>query len=115
MEPDEPETDIVTTGFRIAAWVLGLLLVVLGIWALGGAIYVAWGLFDRPQRIAAFAAYFLETTQITATMGDGGEGAAHLLSWFFVILLLLVLGKLGDWAISTGARLLNLADRSRRE
>jgi hypothetical protein len=115
MEPDEPELDIATRSFRIAAWALALLLIALGIWALGGAIYVAWGLFDRPQSIGRFAAYFLETTQIATHMPDGSEGAAHLLSWFFVILLLLLLGKLGDWAISTGARLLPLAGWSRRE
>jgi len=114
MEPDEPELDVATRIFRFAAWTLGLLLIGLGVWALGGAIYVAWGLFDKPQSIGSFAAYFLETTRIASHMPDGSEGAAHLLSWFFVVLLLLLLGKLGDWAISTGARLLPLAGRSRR-
>ena len=115
MEPDEPETDIVTRSFHVATWVLGLLLVALGIWALGGAIYVAWGLFDKPHSVGNLAAYFLETTRIATDIPSGGEGAAHLLAWFFVILLLLLLGKLGDWAISTGARLLPLGDRSSRD
>jgi ABC-type Na+ efflux pump permease subunit len=86
--------------------VLGLILVLFGLWALGGAIYIAWGLFEEPNGIAYFAQYFFETTKITAHLPNAGEGTAHLIAWFVVILLLLVLGKLGDWAISAGARLL---------
>ena len=87
---------------------LGLILIAFGIWALGGAIYFAWGLFQSPDDISYFADYFFETTKISAHLKNGAEGTAHLISWFVVTLLLLVLGKLGDWAIGAGVRLLKV-------
>lgn len=86
--------------------VLGLVLVGFGLWALAGAIFAAWELYSNPDSIAYFATYFLETTKIKAYLATGGEGLAHYLSWIAVILLLLVLGKLGAWAITAGASLL---------
>ena len=91
----------------------GLILVGFGVWALGGAIYVAWGLFHRPDGIAQFANYFRETTQVAAQLQIGGEGLVHYLAWLAVILLLLVLGKLGTWAVTVGAQLLAALGRGR--
>jgi len=91
----------------------GLILVGFGVWALGGAIYVAWGLFHGPDGIAQFANYFRETTQVAAQVQIGGEGLVHYLAWLAVILLLLVLGKLGAWAVTVGAQLLAALGRGR--
>ena len=88
------------------ATVLGLVLIGFGIWALAGAIYTAWGLVQEPDSISYFARYFLESTHVDAMLASGGEGLAHFLSWLAVILLLLVLGKLGAWAVAAGARLI---------
>jgi hypothetical protein len=108
MEPENaPPANPVQQTAGIISLILGLTLLGFGLWALGGAIYVAWGLFQEPESITRFASYFLETTRISANMPDGAEGAAHMAAWLFVVTLLLVLGKLGDWAISVGARLLN--------
>jgi len=91
--------------------VLGLVLVGFGLWALAGAIFAAWELYRDPDSIAYFARYFLETTKIAAYLQNGGEGLAHYLSWLAVILLLLVLGKLGLWAITAGAKLMPYSRR----
>ena len=91
--------------------VLGLILVGFGLWALAGAIFAAWELFRDPDSIAYFAAYFLETTKLASYLESGGEGLAHYLSWLAVVLLLLVLGKLGAWAIAAGAKLLPFSRR----
>ena len=91
--------------------VLGLILVGFGLWALAGAILAAWELYRNPDSIAYFARYFLDTTKISDYLQSGGEGLAHYLSWLAVILLLLVLGKLGAWAISAGARLMPTSRR----
>ncbi|MGD9164946.1 MAG: hypothetical protein PVF13_09335 [Chromatiales bacterium] len=85
--------------------VLGLFLIGFGIWALAGAVYVTWKLFNNPDSISYFATYFIETARITARLTHDGESLAHLLSWFTVVLLLLLLGKLGDWCITSGAQL----------
>lgn len=90
---------------------LGLVLIIFGLWALGGAIYFAWGLFREPGSIGYFAKYFLETTGIASHLSSGGEGLAHYVSWIAVVLLLLVLGKLGLWAVSAGAQLVALPRR----
>ena len=108
---DEPGSPLVgiLTGIAMA---LALVLIVFGLWALGSAIYFAWGLFRDPDSIAYFARYFLETTKIATLVPSGGEGLAHYLSWIAVILLLLVLGKLGAWAVGAGAQL--VAPKTRR-
>ncbi len=85
--------------------ILGLLLICFGIWALAGAVYVTWELFTNPDSISYFANYFIQTARITARLTDDGDSLAHLLSWFTVILLLLLIGKLGDWCITSGAHL----------
>ncbi len=114
MELDsEPPTNFVQAIFGTIASVLGLILIAFGVWALAGAIYLAWDLFRNPGSIAIFAEYFLKTAKIGAHLENGGDAAVHLLSWFVVILLLLVMGKLGDWAVTVGAKLLNIPDRQR--
>ncbi|MDJ0738416.1 MAG: hypothetical protein QNJ91_01785 [Gammaproteobacteria bacterium] len=107
----EPITESTASrAWRVFVYVLAVVLVALGLWALGGAIYAAWGLFHDPDGIAYFARYFLETTKIGQLL-PGGEGLSHYVAWVAVILLLLVLGKLGAWALDAGARLINAARR----
>lgn len=107
MELDnQPTTSPVLTILAGIASVLGLILIGFGIWALAGAIYAAWELYRDPDSIAYFARYFLDTTKIAAFLESGSEGLAHYVSWIAVILLLLVLGKLGAWAIGAGAQLM---------
>lgn len=107
-EPNPEST--ASTVWRVVVYALAMVLVALGLWALGGAIYAAWGLFRDPDGIAYFATYFLETTKI-GQLVPGGEGLSHYVAWVAVILLLLVLGKLGAWALDAGARLINAARR----
>ncbi len=99
------------TGITIIATVLGLILVGFGMWALVGAVYAAWSLFRDPGSIAYFVSYFLNATDIASVLPGGGEGLAHYVSWVAVILLLLVLGKLGSWAVGAGAQLIVLKRR----
>lgn len=99
------------TGITMIAMVLGLVLVGFGMWALLGAVYAAWTLFKDPASIAYFARYFLNATDIANLLPGGGEGLAHYVSWVAVILLLLVLGKLGSWAVGAGAQLIFLKRR----
>jgi len=114
MDPDnEVATSPALTLLSGIGAVLGLILIGFGIWALAGSIYAAWGLFRDPDSIAYFARYFLETTKIGAFLESGGEGLAHYLSWLAVVLLLLVLGKLGFWAITAGARLMPMSQGRR--
>ena len=103
---DNTDSSVLVRILSVIGSLLGLMLIGFGIWALGGAIYVAWGLIRDPDGIAYFARYFLETTRVDALLASGGEGLAHYLSWLAVILLLLVLGKLGAWAVAAGARLI---------
>jgi hypothetical protein len=98
--------------WRAVVYVLAIVLIGLGLWSLGGAIYAAWELFRDPDSIGYFAKYFLESTGIAALVPKGGEGLAHYIAWVAVILLLLVLGKLGAWALGAAAQLLAI-DRSR--
>lgn len=106
MEPEQyPTTPPVQSIVVTAAMVLGVVLIGFGLWALGGAIYAAWGLFRDPDSIGYFTRYFLETTHLGAELNIDGRGLAHYVSWVAVVLLLLVLGKLGAWAVTAGGRL----------
>lgn len=96
---------------RGIAMLLGLVAIGLGLWALGGAIVAAWALYENPDNIAHFATYFLETTKVAAMLPSAGEGLAHYLAWILVVLLLLVLGKLGAWALGAGAMLFDRGSR----
>lgn len=105
-----PEEDVqpspVAATLNLLGQLLGLVLAICGLWALGGAIYLAWGLVRDPDGIGYFARYFLESTQIAAHLPSGGQGLAHYAAWAAVVLLLLVLGKLGAWAVGAAAGLL---------
>ncbi len=107
---DDSMSSSIQTVWNSVFSTLALILIGCGLWALGGAIYAAWGLFRDPDSIAYFAKYFLETTKIASHL-PGGEGLGHYASWVAVILLLLVLGKLGAWAVGAGAQL--IANRRR--
>ena len=111
IEDNDAPQDALQRGVSVVAGVLGLVLISFGIWALAGGIFAAWELFRNPDSIAYFAKYFLDTTKIAAHLQNGGEGLAHLMSWLAVVLLLLVLGKLGAWSITSGAALFNLGRR----
>ncbi len=112
MDIDAPR-DLSKRVLLLISAVLGLVLIGFGIWALAGAIYVTWELFKDPDSISYFATYFLETAKVTDQLSSSGEGLAHLLSWFSVVLLLLVLGKLGNWCITSGTQLLMLGKSHR--
>jgi len=114
IDDDPPKGSWLILVFRIVVTMLALALIGLGIWAIGGAIYVVWALFRNPEGIAYFARYFLDTTGIARLAESGGEGLAHYAAWVMVILLMLLLGKLGAWAITSGAQLLGPAFRRQR-
>ena len=113
LDNDSPVSTFQTVWTGVVA-ALALALIGFGLWALGGAIYAGWNLFRNPDGIAYFAKYFLETTKIATYLPSGGEGLAHFVSWIAVVLLLLVLGKLGAWAVDAGATLIHARSPRRR-
>jgi ABC-type Na+ efflux pump permease subunit len=110
---DAPQNPLVRV-FALIAALLGLFLVGFGIWALAGAVYITWDLINNPDSISYFANYFIMSARITARLTHDGDSMAHLLSWFTVVLLLLLLGKLGDWCITSGAQLFRFG-KTRRQ
>ena len=104
MEEDY-RTSALSTSVSVVLLMLGLLLIGFGIFALVGAILAAWNLFHHPQDIASFADYVLNTAGFAAAVETGATGLAHTFAWVIVVLLLMLLGKLGAWAVSAGSRL----------
>ena len=114
MDPEHPPAVTLLQGVMTTiASVFAVLLIGFGVWALAAAIYATWKLFRDPQSIAYFARYFLEDTNLAAQLQIGGEGLAHYVAWVAVVLLLLVLGKLGTWAVAAGAQVINTRIRQR--
>lgn len=91
----------------------GLILAGVGIFALVGAILAAWNLFHHPEGIGGFADYVLNTAGFGAAVESGALGLAHAAAWVVVVLLLLLLGRLGAWAVIAGAQLVGPRSRSR--
>lgn len=108
----DTENDALTSSvvrlWRGVIAVLAIVLIGLGLWSLGGAIFSAWELFQSPESIAYFAQYFLEATDLDKLLPSGAEGLAHYVAWIAVVLLLLVLGKLGAWSITAAASLIQI-------
>lgn len=102
----QSQPSLVSRIAAIIAVVFGLILVVFGVWALGGAVLAAWSLFNEPEGIAYFAQYFLDSADLAELLPGTGPGLAHYVAWIAVILLLLVMGKLGAWATGAGAALI---------
>jgi hypothetical protein len=96
----------VSRAWRVLVSVLAIVLIGLGFWSLGGAIFSALELFQSPDSIDYFARYFLESTDLDKVLPAGAEGLAHYVAWIAVVLLLLVLGKLGAWAFGAAAALI---------
>lgn len=112
-DAEDVGTGRLTAVLYTIAFVLGFVLVAIGLWALAGAVLAAWGLFNDPGGIAYFAEYFLNKTDLARLVPGGGQGLAHYVAWIAVILMLLVLGKLGSWSVGAGAQLI-AAMRTRR-
>jgi hypothetical protein len=93
--------------WRAVVPILAIVLIGLGFWSLGGAIFAALELFQSPESIDYFARYFLESTDLGKILPAGAEGLAHYVAWIAVVLLLLVLGKLGAWAFAAAAALIH--------
>jgi len=91
------------------AALIGLVLVVVGALALLHAIYTVWQLYSSPDRIISFAQTFKLTTASLVNLDVNGLDLLRLITWPFVILVLLLQGKVGVWAIEAGARLLGTA------
>ena len=89
----------------LIAAILALLLVIGGIAALVVAISAAWSLYQEPAGIHPYASYFAGVLPGAVGESEIREGLGKLLAWLFVVLMLLVLGKLGSWAVGAGARL----------
>lgn len=103
---EQSQSSAVSRVTGVVAVVFGLILVIFGIWALGGAVLTAWSLFNDPDGIAYFAKYFLDSAELAKLLPGASPGLAHYVAWIAVILLLLVLGKLGAWATGAGAALI---------
>jgi hypothetical protein len=108
---EEPRTNALSSAVSVVLLMLGLILIGFGIFALVGAILAAWNLFHHPEGIVYFADYVLETAGFSAAVEAGGLGLAHTFSWIVVVLLLLLLGRLGAWAVSAGGHLFRMAPR----
>ena len=85
---------------------IGLLLVVIGALVVTHAAYMVWQLYNNPDAIIAFAQSFKLAASNRVDIDLNGLDPLRLIAWPFVILALLLQGKIGMWAIEAGARLL---------
>ena len=93
----------------IGALIIGLSLVVVGALVLAHAAYMAWELYKNPETIISFAQSLKLANSNMVDVDLGGLDPLRLIAWPFVVLLLLLQGKISLWAIEAGARLLAVA------
>ncbi len=92
----------------IGVLIVGLSLVVVGALALTHAAYVTWELYKNPETIISFAQSLKLANSNMVDVDLGGLDPLRLIAWPFVVLLLLLQGRIGLWAIEAGARLLDV-------
>ena len=92
----------------IGVLIVGLSLVVVGALVLTHAAYVTWELYKNPETIISFAQSLKLANSNMVDVDLGGLDPLRLIAWPFVVLLLLLQGRIGLWAIEAGARLLDV-------
>lgn len=88
---------------------IGLALAVIGALLLSHAVFLTWQLYENPDLIMSFAQSLKLAKSDMAELDLHGLDPYRLVAWPFVILVLLLQGKIGMWAIEAGARLLGAA------
>ena len=130
---------VVTTISVSLVRLVGVFLVMVGVWAGVKVILEAWSFYNEPSKIERFA-FALERSaglgNITAKRGTRAQGGhsgvgpgeanekptpgprqarsvrvSYLLAWPLVILLLLLIGKLASWAMHAGMQMAVPTDR----
>ena len=102
---DEEQQRTSPTALAVVLTLLGLVLVGFGMFALVAAILAAWDLYRQPEGIGYFADYVIEVADLSPELETAGREAAHAVAWVLVVLLLLLLGRLGAWAVAAGGQL----------
>jgi len=120
--PERSSFNFLVNVVSLLARVGGLVLLVVGLWVGIRVIGEAWDLYQEPQRIETFAAAVeggsnLDKTLLSSnrsqTSADQPSYTAtgddfrpsYFLTWFIVLALLLILGKLAAWAVISGGQL----------
>jgi hypothetical protein len=83
------------------------LLMVVGALSLLVAAYHAWNLYINPYSINVFTYSFIQTAISREKAETADEELYRLMSWPIVVFLLLMLGKIGAWAIEAAVQLLD--------
>ncbi|RKZ80342.1 MAG: hypothetical protein DRQ35_02480 [Gammaproteobacteria bacterium] len=126
MNSDHSET---TDFLSIVVRLLGLLMLIIGLYVGIKVIFEAWNLYDEPQRIERFADAIEQGSHLDSllssftekeTSNDANDVQAwqpkherqkesirvtYFLAWFIAIILLMVVGSLASSAIKTGGQL----------
>jgi len=126
MNSDHSET---TDFLSIVVRLLGLLMLIIGLYVGIKVIFEAWNLYDEPQRIERFADAIEQGSHLDSllssftekeTSNDANDVQAwqpkherqkesirvtYFLAWFIAIILLMVVGSLDSSAIKTGGQL----------
>jgi len=93
----------------IGAFLIGLSLVVVGALVLIHAAYMTWELYKNPETIINFAQSLKLANSSVVMIDLSGLDPLRLLAWPFVVMILLLQGKIGLWAVEAGSRLLDAA------
>jgi len=93
----------------IGAFLIGISLVVVGALVMIHAAYLTWELYKNPGTIINFAQSLKIADSSIEMMDLNGLDPLRLLAWPFVVMILLLQGKISLWAIEAGARLLDVA------
>jgi len=92
---------------------IGLILAVTGALVLSHAVYLVWQLYENPETIMSFAQSLKLAKANVVEIDLNGLDPLRLVAWPFVILVLLLQGKIGLWAIEAGARLLGAGKKEK--
>ncbi|TNG01412.1 MAG: hypothetical protein EP297_02395 [Gammaproteobacteria bacterium] len=91
----------------LGALIASYLLMAVGALSLLIAAYHAWNLYINPYSINVFTDAFVQTAFRDQKPDPSDQELYRLMSWPIVVFLLLLLGKIGAWAIEAAVHLLD--------
>ena len=118
MEATQPQNS--NSLFNPVVRLIGITVMIFGLYISGKVAFEAWNLYDKPESIQKWQKIVEKETQMDAALNSKMDAAlqqnnkpvnkkiikfSYFVSWFIVVLMLLIISRIGLWTLREGAKL----------